>query len=118
MTQMKTDQKIRRLRRPVGAAPLSGRRLRANWPGEVRIAGAKIACTVLDVSSGGASLKIEAAPEAGAELWLVVENVGPVAAALAWSENGRVGIRFSEEQDWVLTLCNQRFNPAAWLKTN
>jgi hypothetical protein len=118
MTQMRTDQKVRKLRRPEGAAPLSGRRLRANWPGEIRIAGEKIACTVRDVSSGGASLTTEAAPEADGELWLVLENVGPVPAALAWRENNRVGIRFLKEQDWVLQLCNQRFNPAAWLKTN
>jgi hypothetical protein len=115
---MRTDQKVRRLRRPEGAAPLSGRRLRANWPGEIRANGMKIACTILDVSSGGASLRAESGLGEASQLWLVVENVGPVAAEFAWQDKNRVGIRFLEEQDWVLQLCDQRFNPAAWLKTS
>ena len=108
---------VRKLRRS-GTGPSTGRRLRANWPAELRTNGEKTACTVADVSNDGANLLVESPISGDAPLWLIVENVGPIAAVLAWQENGRAGLRFLEEQEWVLQVSKQRFDPAAWLKNN
>ena len=73
---------------------------------------------VMDVSSDGANLLVESTLSEAAPLWLIVENVGPIAAHVAWRDESRVGLCFLEEQDWVLLACKQRFDPAAWLKGN
>ncbi len=73
---------------------------------------------VMDVSSDGANLLVESPPSADAPLWLIVENVGPIAAQLAWQKESRVGLSFLEEQEWVLQVSKQRFDPTAWLKSN
>jgi hypothetical protein len=73
---------------------------------------------VMDVSSDGANLLVESPLRGDAPLWLIVENVGPIAAHVAWQEERRVGLCFLEEQDWVLQVSKQRFDPAAWLKSN
>jgi hypothetical protein len=104
---------VRTLRRPESEGP--ARRLRANWPAEIRAGGARIACTVLDVSSGGAHVRVEQSPPASDRIWLLVENVGPVAAELAWQRKDRIGLRFLKDQEWVSRICKKRFDPAAWL---
>ena len=106
---------VRKLRRS-GTGPSTGRRLRASWPAELRSNGAKTNCTVADVSSDGAHLLVESPISGDGPLWLIVENVGPIAAVLAWQEKGRAGLHFLEEQEWVFEVCKQRFDPAAWLK--
>ena len=112
----RSDCNVRKLRRS-GTGPSTGRRLRANWPAELRSNGAKTNCTVVDVSSDGANLLVESPLSGDAPLWLIVENVGPIAAAVAWQEEGRVGLCFLEEQEWVFQVSKQRFDPAAWLKS-
>ena len=106
---------VRKLRRS-GTGPSTGRRLRANWPAELRSNGAKTNCTVVDVSGDGANLLVESPIPGDAPLWLIVENVGPIAAVLAWQTKERAGLHFLEEQEWVFQVCKQRFDPAAWLK--
>jgi hypothetical protein len=73
---------------------------------------------VMDVSSDGANLLVECPLTGDAPLWLIVENVGPIAAQLAWQEESRVGLSFLEKQEWVLQVSKQRFDPAAWLKSS
>jgi hypothetical protein len=73
---------------------------------------------VMDVSSDGANLLVESPLSGDAPLWLIVENVGPIAAQVAWQEKSRVGLCFLEEQDWVLQVSKQRFDSTAWLNNN
>lgn len=107
---------IRSLRRPAGKSVNAGRRLRANWPAELRIeGGGRLKCTVIDLSSAGARLRVEGDLGEVGHARLVIDNLPPVAAALAWRRRDQVGLRFVEEQPWVLELYAQRFDPAAWL---
>jgi len=108
---------VRKLRRS-GTGASTGHRLRANWPAELRSNGAKTNCTVADVSSDGANLLVESAIPGDVPLWLILENVGPIAAVLAWQEKGRAGLHFLDEQEWVFGVCKQRFDPAGWLKSS
>src|SRR5262245_35659726 len=92
---------VRALRRPAGSAASAGRRFRANWPAELRGGGVRIPCTVVDISSVGACLRLdEPAPE-NAALRLVIANVPPIAATAAWRKRSLLGIRFADEQSWV-----------------
>jgi hypothetical protein len=108
---------VRRLRRPSGnnAAP-AGRRLRANWPAEIRVNGERKPCTVIDVSSGGAHLRLPHVTDGSATVWLIIDNAAPIPAAVAWRDKGRTGLRFSEEHNWVTELTRQRFDPTAWIE--
>ena len=106
---------VRRLRRPA-AADNKLRRLRANWPAELRIKGSRIPCSIVDISSTGASLRIDYVPEADLPVSLVVDKMSPIAAETAWKKRGQLGIRFLEEQTWVREVTDKRFDPAAWIR--
>jgi PilZ domain len=107
---------IRWLRRPGGKEGLPGRRLRANWQAEIRVGGRRISCTVIDISSSGARLKVEAPLGEPGRLWLLIDNIVPIPAELAWRKGAQVGLYFRQEQPWVQRLEAQRFDPAAWLR--
>ena len=78
---------VRPLRRPAGSAPSAGRRFRANWPAELRVAGARIRCTVIDISSVGACLKLEEPLPKDGTLRLIIGKVPPIQAVPAWRKN-------------------------------
>jgi hypothetical protein len=70
---------------------------------------------VIEISSGGASVKAAGIPTGANQLWLVIEQIAPVQAALAWRERGLVGLRFTEEQPWVAESYRRRFDASAWV---
>ena len=107
---------VRTLRRPAGVATSAGRRFRANWPAAMRGAGVRVACTVIDISSVGACLRLDEAPPGTDTLHLIIGSVPPIPATLAWRRNAFLGVRFVREQSWVLESYSKRFDPAAWLK--
>lgn len=112
----KTSGNVRSLRRPAGEAANTGRRLRANWPAELRTDdGTRLKCTVIDLSSAGARLQVEGEIGEARHARLLIDNLPPVAAEMAWRKRDQVGLRFREEQRWVLELYARRFDPAAWL---
>jgi hypothetical protein len=75
-----------------------------------------MSCTVIDISSVGACLRLEQPlPDAGT-LRLIIGNVPPIAAVAAWRKGTHLGVLFHHEQSWVLASYNKRFDPAAWLK--
>ena len=91
-------------------------RFRAHWLAEVRGAGMRVPCTVVDISSVGACLRLDhPAPRSGA-FHLVIGGGPPIAAIGAWRKNALFGVRFLREQSWVLDSCGKRFDPAAWIK--
>ena len=114
---MNPDSKVRHLRRPVCAASSPGRRLSANWPGQIRGAGKTAECTVVDVSRRGAKLRVDDVPEDVAELWLAIEARGMIPASIVWRGRNQIGLAFHEDQAWVCEVSRQRFDPAAWLET-
>jgi PilZ domain-containing protein len=107
---------VRALRRPAGSAASAGRRFRANWPAELRGAGIRVPCTVIDISSVGACLRLEEAAPKNETLRLIIANVPPIPATAAWRKNTLIGVRFADEQAWVLESQSKRFDPAAWIK--
>jgi hypothetical protein len=109
-------QNVRALRRPAGGAPSAGRRFRADWPAELRGPGIRVSCTVVDISSIGACLRIDQAPPRTGTLDLVIDGVPPIAATGAWRKDALFGVHFLHEQPWVLESCSKRFDPTAWIK--
>jgi hypothetical protein len=107
---------VRHLRRLIGHHNAEGRRHSADWPAELRFPHARLPCTVVDISSSGASVRIGTLPQDVSSLWLIVGSMRPIAGALVWRRRERVGLRFLQEQQWVVDLLAERFDPAAWLR--
>ena len=112
---MEAPDNIRWLRRPSGKHG-PGRRLRADWTAEIRTGGRRIGCNVIDISTLGARLKVDAPPGDATRLWLLIDNIAPIPAELAWRKGNHLGVLFRQEQSWVLRLQAERFDPAAWLR--
>jgi PilZ domain len=109
-------QNVRALRRPAGHSVSAGRRFRANWPAELRSGTTRTPCTVVDISSAGACIKIETPLAEASTFRLVIAGIPPIHARSAWRRKSFVGLNFSAEQDWVLRAYRKRFDPAAWIE--
>jgi hypothetical protein len=108
---------VRHLRRPAASnSPAAVRRLRANWPAELRVNGKTKPCTVIDISSDGANIRLPQLPNDGESLWLIIDDAAPIPVSIAWRNKGQAGVRFSEEQAWIHDLTRQRFDATAWIE--
>lgn len=107
---------IRRLRRPGGKSPSAGHRLRANWPAELRCGSRRLDCVVIDISSNGAHLRVDDSVGDARDVRLVIANMPPIAATVAWQKGGDVGLQFAADQQWMLETRRRSFDPTAWLK--
>jgi hypothetical protein len=106
---------IRHLRRPMHNGTAASRRLKVEWAAELKVGTTQVPCTVLDISSAGAQLRIDEAPPPSRKLWLMLPNAAAIPAALAWRQEGRVGVRFLREQNWLHRQEARRFDAAAWI---
>ncbi len=105
---------IRRLRRPEGADAAPGRRWKTNWPAELVSAAGRIPCTVLDISSWGAQLRLDGAVAMEGRVWLNIECVGTIGADIVWRRDNALGVQFVEQQAWIRRLHTQRLDPTSW----
>jgi hypothetical protein len=108
---------VRPMRRPAHNPSSPGRRMRANWPAELRIGSARISCHVIDISVGGAKLKAaDPVPGNAMKGWLVLDGFGPMETELLWRKQELVGLRFLRDYPELGDMQTRRFDSAAWLK--
>jgi hypothetical protein len=108
------SENIRRLRRPEAGDATPGRRWKTNWPAELACSAGRIACTVLDISSWGAQLRIDGPANVQGRVWLNVECVGTIGADIVWQRDNTIGVQFLEQQGWIRRLHAQRLDPVTW----
>lgn len=107
---------IRRLRRPESDNGAPGRRWKTNWPAELSTPTGRARCTVLDISSWGARIGVEAAAGLPDRLFLVIDNIGSIAAEIVWRQADSIGLQFAEQQAWIRRLHAQQLDPASWAR--
>ncbi len=56
-------------------------------------------CEILNISAGGAKVRVPEALAVGAEVSLVVEGHGAFAARIAWTDKGHMGLRFLGDRE-------------------
>jgi hypothetical protein len=111
---LRSPDNIRRLRRPESVLAAPGRRWKTNWPAELVLSSGRLPCIVVDISSWGAQLRVTAQLAERERVWLNLETIGTVAAAVIWQRDGSVGVQFLEQQSWIRRLHAQRLDPATW----
>jgi PilZ domain len=113
---MNADSKgsVRKIRRP--AIKLADKRLRANVMAALKVGPLRAPCTVMDLSSNGASLLFEGPLAKDGPIWLIFDNIPPISAKVMWRKGNRMGLSFDSPQDWVHRFHKERFDPAAWLR--
>ncbi|HEY6335925.1 MAG TPA: division plane positioning ATPase MipZ [Alphaproteobacteria bacterium] len=74
------------------------------WPVTIVLSGAKMACTLQDVSGGGALIVIEKPPKVGETLDIEVPTLGAFAATVVYSQGNKAGVKFilDAERKWHL----------------
>ncbi len=105
---------VRRLRRPAKADPLARRRWKINWLAQLWTPAGRQRCLVADISADGAKIAIPRPPERGASVSLIVPGFTGVAARVAWSRKGWVGLHFAESQPAVIDLVSEAVNTGAF----
>lgn len=110
------EPNIRRLRRPESDATAPGRRWKTDWPAELCSPQGRQSCIVLDISSWGARLRLDAAAAAAVpeRISLVIDGIGSVAAERVWRDGDTLGLKFLEQQAWIRRLYARRLDPLAW----
>lgn len=112
-----SNSNVRPLRQPTNSPSSPGRRMRANWPAELRVGSARISCHVIDISVGGAKLKIAGPlPKNVVKTWLVLDGFGPMETELLWRTRDLVGMRFLRDYPEIGEMQIRRFDSSAWLK--
>jgi hypothetical protein len=93
---MKPDRaKVRTLRRPASDPASVGRRHQVRWNAFLTTGRTGIECQVINISVGGATLRLAGASAPQAKLlWLMTDYLGPIPGKQLWSENGLIGIGF------------------------
>jgi hypothetical protein len=109
-------ENVRPLRGFNGKSGPGGRRLRANWPAELRFDNGRLRCMLVDISPAGARVRFERAKVNFDAARLIVRNLPPIEVAVAWRRHNDLGLLFVEEQPWVTVADSERFDPTAWLK--
>jgi hypothetical protein len=111
-----TADNVLPFRRPPGKFALSARRMRANWPAELELHAGRsrnrLKCTVADISTAGARVRLMALPDAGSHVLLSIAGNRTIPAEVAWRRNYHIGLRFLEEQGWIAQV--QARCPFAW----
>jgi PilZ domain-containing protein len=95
---------VRWLRGIATGNAMFGRRWKTKWAAKLRTAAAQLPCTVVDISVAGARLRIYDAPDEGNAVSLFIGNEGAISARVVWCHDNSVGLRFVEEQPWILDL--------------
>ena len=72
---------------------------------------------MVNISRTGACLTLGQEADS-VPLWLIVDKMAPISATIVWREGNCVGVCFGKEQSWVEEASEQRFDPAAWLRTD
>jgi hypothetical protein len=58
-------------------------------------------CAILDLSLGGAKLRVAATGTQRQRVTLVIDRFGPLEAEVIWSRSGRMGVRFTAAPEIV-----------------
>ncbi len=97
---------------PVGAAPKrqprperrSHRRTPTLWDARLECDAGVFSCVVLNISPGGAMLRIDAPLIEGGRASLMIERFGTLAAQIMWQlpAERKLGLRFSAEPERVV----------------
>jgi PilZ domain len=113
-----SQNNIRPLRRPENALAAPGRRWKTNMPGELASPAGNVPCTVLDISSWGAQLRVDQAlPPQQQQVSLILEAFGAIAAEIVWQRENAVGVQFLQQQAAIRRLHMERLDPATWPST-
>jgi PilZ domain len=96
---------VRRHRRYEDELPSERRRIGVLWPAEATTKRAKLRCVVLDISPGGAKLRVDREfLEQLERLWLSIDSLQLIECTPVWQTYGRVGVRFVEGQPSMAQL--------------
>jgi hypothetical protein len=103
MTDSRSEAKsVRPLRRPV-KSPLD-RRWEIAWNAELHTRSGQLPAIIEDVSADGAKLRVGRVPIDGEQVTLVLPNLSPMEARIAWRRRERIGIQFLTSQRWIVEL--------------
>src|SRR5579863_5938794 len=74
-------------------------RTKVNWRGKLMTARGSFDCRVLDLSPGGALVRLIAALDVDEPVTLIFSETEHVEGAVAWTQSRYVGIRFAKRRD-------------------
>ncbi len=74
-------------------------RTKVNWRGKLMTARGSFDCRVLDLSPGGALVRLIAALEVGESVTLLFSEAERIEGSVAWTQSRYIGIRFAKRRD-------------------
>jgi hypothetical protein len=77
------------------------------WAARIGCALGERACTVLNISRGGAAVKLDVTLAPCADVQLQVPGIGRLPAWVAWSNHDRAGIRFGDLSEALAAALDQ-----------
>ena len=90
-----------------------GNRTKVNWRGKLMTARGSFDCRVLDLSPGGALVRLIAALEVNEPVTLFFSEAESVEATVAWTQSRYVGLRFAARREKPIAEAALTEDPAA-----
>jgi hypothetical protein len=86
-------------------------RHKALWWAEIEMATGRFTCSVSDLSTGGAKLRVAHPIPEKEQLMLVIPPYGQFAGEVIWSDDAQAGIQFAiEEHPRISKMISSRLN--------
>lgn len=89
------DEKRRHKRKPV------------IWSARVETETGQAECIILDLSLGGAKLRVPAQAKAHQPVTLVIDRFGAINGEVAWCRSGQMGLRFTDAPEQVARIIGE-----------
>jgi hypothetical protein len=86
-------------------------RVRVDRPGELLLGPLRYACSVLDLSIGGAQLALVDTVPPLSPATLRIGDLATLHCRVVWRRDGRTGVRFMHDPNWVRTKLAALFTP-------
>jgi PilZ domain len=86
------------------------RRRSVLWPAKIIVGTHELACQIWNLSLGGARVRIDLPIQEGTDVSLAVEGRGEIAAQVAWSTGGSLGLDFLVGPDAIKRMFEDRLH--------
>lgn len=81
------------------------------WSGEIAFGHESMACRILNISAGGAKVRVERSLSEGAEISLSCSRFAEMPGRVVWTRDGKMGIAFLEPPRYVLQFIANALSP-------
>jgi len=109
-TEPKAEKALQKAASDKSAENRDFRRRSVLWPAKILVGKHELSCQIWNLSLGGARVRIDLPIQENTEVKLCIADRGELAATVAWSANGSLGLDFLVKADVIKRMFEDRLH--------